>query len=79
MTPGPRQQLYELDEERLAAAGRGEYGTAAAVRSRMDELSSHAASLEEVGRQAQDQLDALAEVEGAVRQKQVGRVQEPVQ
>lgn len=57
--------------ERTAAASRGEYNNAAALRSRMDALAVQMVSLELTLRLTQDQMDALAEADSAVRQKQV--------
>ncbi|EFJ46504.1 hypothetical protein VOLCADRAFT_93039 [Volvox carteri f. nagariensis] len=69
-----REQLRDLDEKRLAAASRGEYGTAATLRSRMDELAVQAAALEAKSQEIQDQIDGIAEVESAVRQKQASQL-----
>ncbi|KAG2482382.1 hypothetical protein HYH03_018678 [Edaphochlamys debaryana] len=66
-----REAVREVDAERSAAAARGDYAAAAVARARLDELGWRAGALEAGTREAQDQADALAAVEAAVRQEQL--------
>ncbi|KXZ49152.1 hypothetical protein GPECTOR_23g8 [Gonium pectorale] len=69
-----RQQLRGLDAQREAAAARGDYGSAQALRAAMDALGGEVAALEAEEREAADALDALVEMEGSVRHAQASQL-----
>ncbi|GIM13450.1 hypothetical protein Vretimale_16502, partial [Volvox reticuliferus] len=69
-----RHHMTELDQQRTDAASRAEYSTAAALRSRLDELAVQATALELTICMAQDHMDAMAEIETTVRQRESGQL-----